>query len=297
MTVYDVRSETPAVAGRVADLVALTKPRLNAMAVFAVAVGWWAEVGFAGEIMPFVWAVLGAGGVAFGSSVFNQIIERDRDALMERTSERPLAAGRMPVSEAVLLGVVLSMGGLAILALGSTPLATGLGALTLVTYVAVYTPLKTRTSLNTLVGTIPGALPPLIGAAAASGSLSPRAWFLFALIGIWQLPHFLSIAWLYRKDYERAGYAMLPVVTGGSGATGRQVVVQGLLTLLVSLAALPLGLAGTGYFAVALVAGTLFVASGVVFLLRGTDEAARLVLRASLIHLPVVLTAFALSAA
>jgi len=295
MTVYDFDATGPGILRRLADFAALTKPRLNAMAVFAVAVGWWAEVGFAGEIAPFVWAVLGAGGVAFGSSVFNQIIERDRDALMERTCERPLPAGRMSVSDAVLLGVALSMGGLAILALGSTPLATGLGALTLVSYVAIYTPLKTRTSLNTLVGTIPGALPPLIGAAAASGSLSPRAWFLFALIGIWQLPHFLSIAWLYRRDYERAGYAMLPVVTGGSGATGRQIVVQGLLTLLVSLAALPLGLAGSAYFAVALVAGLMFVASGVNFLVRGTDTAARLVLRASLVHLPLVLTAFALS--
>jgi protoheme IX farnesyltransferase len=295
MTVYDFDASGPGVLRRAADFAALTKPRLNAMAVFAVAVGWWAEVGFAGELAPFVWAVLGAGGVAFGSSVFNQIIERDRDALMERTCERPLPAGRMSVSDAVLLGVALSMGGLAILALGSTPLATGLGALTLVSYVAIYTPLKTRTSLNTLVGTIPGALPPLIGAAAASGSLSPRAWFLFALIGIWQLPHFLSIAWLYRRDYERAGYAMLPVVTGGSGATGRQIVVQGLLTLLVSLSALPLGLAGTPYFAVALVAGVGFVATGVLFLVRGTDQAARLVLRASLLHLPLVLTAFALS--
>jgi len=297
MTVHDVPVTGAALARRLADIAALTKPRLNAMAVFAVVVGWWAEVGFAGEVLPLVIAILGSGAVACGASVFNQVIERDRDALMERTADRPLPAGRMSVSDAVMIGVALSVGGLAIMAVGSTSLATALSALTLVTYVAIYTPLKTRTSLNTLAGTIPGALPPLIGAAAASGHLSPRAWFLFALIAAWQLPHFLSIAWLYREDYKRAGYAMLPVVTGGSAATGRQIVVQGLLTLLVSLAAWPLGLAGAGYFVVALIAGVLFVSSGVYFLVRRTDTAARLVLRASLMHLPIVLTAFALESA
>ncbi len=297
MTVHDVPAAGAGLARRAADLAALTKPRLNAMAVFAVVVGWWAEVGFDGPVLPLLVAIFGSGAVACGASVFNQVVERDRDALMKRTCERPLAAGRLSVSDAVLIGVALSVGGLLILAVGSTPLATALSALTLVTYVAIYTPLKTRTSLNTLVGTIPGALPPLIGAAAAAGSLSPRAWFLFALIGVWQLPHFLSIAWLYRRDYERAGYAMLPVVTGGSGATGRQIVVQGMLTLLVSLAAWPLGLAGTAYFVVALVAGALFVGTGVLFLFRRTDAAARLVLRASLLHLPIVLTAFALASA
>ena len=298
----DMPVDAPATSSHLADLVALTKPRLNAMAVFAVAVGWWAEVGFGGSLAAFVIAILGAGGVAFGSSVLNQVIERDRDALMKRTMDRPLPRGRVSVGEALTLGCALSFGGLILLALASTPLAAGLGALTLFTYVAVYTPLKPRTSLNTFVGTVPGALPPLIGAAAATGSLSAAAWFLFAVITVWQLPHFLSIAWIYRHDYARAGYAMLPAVTGNSGATARQIVLQALLTTLVTLAAVPMGLLSPGfaeraYFVVALLAGLMLVAFGVVFLVRRTDAAARLVLRASLIHLPLVLSAFALGAA
>ncbi len=296
MTMRDVPLGVPVAARRGADLAALTKPRLNAMAVFAVAVGWWAEAGFSGSFATFVATIAGAACVAAGSSVLNQVIERDRDALMRRTMDRPLPAGRVGVAEATLLGCALSLAGLVVLAVASTPLAAALAALTLFTYVAVYTPLKTRTSFNTLVGTVPGALPALMGAAAATGSLSAGAWFLFALVTAWQLPHFLSIAWLYRDDYARAGYVMLPAVTGNSAATARQIVVQGLLTTVVSIAAVPLGLAGRGYFVVALLAGGLLVGAGVVFLVRRTDAAARLALRASLVHLPAVLTAFALGA-
>ncbi len=282
---------------RVADLFALTKPKLNAMAVFAVAVGWWAEAGAPATPGPLLWAIAGAGAIAFGASALNQYIERDRDAQMDRTRDRPLPAGRVTPRDALWFGTVLSVAGLAILALTSTPLAAALGLATLVTYVCIYTPLKTRTSLNTLVGTLPGALPPLIGAAAASGALSSRAWFLFALIGIWQLPHFLAIAWLYRVDYGRAGFAMLPVVTSESAATARQVLLQGLLTVIVSLTAVPFGLAGRTYFVVALVAGVLLLAAGAQFAVRRTDVSARLLLRASLVHLPLVLAAFALDPA
>jgi protoheme IX farnesyltransferase len=293
MSARDVPVSAPA-ASRIVDFVTLTKPRLNAMAVFAVAVGWWAEIGFRGSLVEFAAAMLGAGGIAFGSSALNQVIERDRDALMQRTMDRPIPAGRVSVADGLAFGLALSLIGLVVLAVWSTPLAAGLGALTLFSYVCVYTPLKTRTSLNTLVGTVPGALPPLIGAAAATGTLSPKAWFLFALITAWQLPHFFSIAWLYRDDYARAGYRMLPAVTGNSGATARQIVVQALLTTVVSVAAVLMGLAGRGYFVVALLAGLLFVATGVVFLIHRTDRNARLVLRASLVHLPLVLGAFAL---
>lgn len=299
MTMRDLPLDVhvPVAGRRLADLAALTKPRLNGMAVFAVAVGWWAEVGFSGSLATLVATLAGAGAVAAGASVLNQVIERGRDAVMERTMDRPLPAGRMTPTDATVFGCVLAAAGLAALALASTPLAAVLGALTLGTYVGVYTPLKTRTSFNTLVGTVPGALPPLIGAAAATGSLSPSAWFLFALVTAWQLPHFLSIAWLYRDDYDRAGYRMLPGVTGNSGATARQIVVQALLTTVVSVAAVPLGLAGRTYFVVALAAGGLLVAAGLWFLVRRTDAAARLVLRASLVHLPLVLAAFAVGVA
>jgi len=281
------------VSARLLAFVALTKPRLNGMAIFAVAVGWWVAAGTFAPLSRFAAAVTGAALLACGASAMNQWMERDRDARMERTRDRPLPAGRVTPTEAYVFGLVLITLGLGLLLVWTTPLAFGLGALTVGTYLGIYTPLKTRTSLNTLVGAIPGALPPLIGAAAATTQIGPRAWFLFALVAAWQLPHFLAIAWLYREDYARGGYAMLPVVTEGSGATARQVAVQGLLTVAVSLAAVPLGLAGRAYFFVALAAGLALVVCAGNFALRASDRSARTLLRASLLYLPAVLIAFA----
>lgn len=281
--------------GRLADLVALTKPRLNALAVFAVGAGWWSAGGDLGSA-SFALTLAGSGMVAASSSVLNQWIERTLDARMSRTSSRPLPAGRVDPRDALVLGVALAAAGLATLLLAANVGAAAAGAACLLSYLFLYTPLKTRTALNTLVGAVPGALPPVIGVVAVEGRVTPAAGFLFALLAAWQLPHFLAIAWLHREDYRRGGFAMLPVVDGGEGSTARQAVVQSFLVLVVSLTALPLGLAGRAYFFTALAAGAVFVAAAVAFARSRSDASARLLLRASIVHLPAVLVAFACDA-
>lgn len=276
-----------------ADFIGLTKPRLNALTVFAVGAAAWAG-GAARDPVAFALTLVGSAMVAASSAAINQTMERDLDARMARTAGRPIPSGRVHPRDALAFGVILGVAGLAILATSANLLTAGLGALCLVSYVALYTPLKTRTTLNTLVGTLPGALPPVMGIAAATDALTTDALFLFAMMVAWQIPHFLSIAWIYREDYRRAGFAMLPCVPGGEQSTARQVVVHGLLVLVISLLATPLRLAGATYFWVALVAGVGFVAACVIFAVTRNDRTARLLLRASLVHLPIVLTAFAL---
>lgn len=279
---------------RLLDVLALTKPRLNALTIFAVGAGWFAAVGRNGDPRVLAATLAGSALVAGGASALNQHAERSRDALMARTANRPLPSGRMQPREALVLALSMSVAGLAILAVATNALTVALGAICLVWYAAVYTPLKTRTSLNTIAGTISGALPPVMGVTAATGRIGTEALFLFSLMVAWQLPHFLSIAWLYRADYERAGYAMLPSSPNGESQTARQVVVQSALTLLVSLVATPFGLAGRTYFLVAFAAGIVLVTAGLAFALVRTDDSARRLLRVSILHLPVVLTAFAL---
>ena len=294
MTAHDAASGQVGVGRRLLDLLALTKPRLNALTVFAVAAGWAAAVGREGDPRRFVATVLGAALVAGGSAALNQYVERRRDALMARTASRPLPAGRLAPREGLVAGIAMSAAGLVSLLLAANVLTAVLALVCLGWYVGVYTPLKTRTSLNTIAGTFCGALPPVMGAAAATGRIGMEALFLFALMVAWQLPHFLSIAWLYRSDYERAGFVMLPSVQGGEVQTARQVVVQSLLTVVVSMSAVPFGLAGRGYLLAALGAGIVLLGASAAFALARTDGAARRLLRASILHLPVVLTAFAL---
>jgi protoheme IX farnesyltransferase len=282
------------VGRRLLDVLALTKPRLNALTVFAVAAGWMAAVGRSGDARVFAATVLGSAAVAGGASALNQFVERSRDALMKRTADRPLPAGRMLPRDGLAIGVAMSAVGLATLALATNALTVALAALCLVWYVAVYTPLKTRTSLNTIAGTISGALPPVMGVTAATGRFGVEALFLFSLMVAWQLPHFLSIAWLYRDDYARGGYVMLPSIDGGEAQTARQVVVQSLLTVVVSVVAVPFRLAGTTYLLVAFGSGIVLLGAGIAFALVRTDDSARRLLRVSVIYLPVVLTAFAL---
>lgn len=288
----DAAASARPVAASFADLLALTKPRLNALTVFAVAAGWCAVGGPLADARHAV--VLAASAMtAAGASALNQWFERHLDARMRRTADRPLPAGRISPRDALLLGVVLSVAGVAVLALAANPLTAALGSACVSTYVLLYTPLKTRTTLNTLVGTLPGALPPVMGAAAASGRISAEAVFLFALLAAWQLPHFLSIAWLHREDYRRAGFAMLPAVQGGEASTARQAFLQALLLLVVSLAAPMLGLTGRTYFYAALGLGLGFVAAAALFARKPDDVSARRLLRASLVHLPLVLAVFA----
>ena len=191
----------------------LTKPEINFLIAITAAVGFWIGSPAApGHFpwMPFLHTLLGTVLVASGAATLNQLIELRYDALMRRTARRPLVSGRIAPSHALWLGVSLSVFGVAYLAIAANPLASVLAALTLLSYLFLYTPLKRITPLCTLAGAIPGATPPLIGWAAARGRLDPTAWVLFAIVFLWQFPHFMSIAWMYREDYVRAGYLVLP---------------------------------------------------------------------------------------
>jgi heme o synthase len=291
-------NDTAALAppSRFADYVTLTRLRLNSLTVFAVGAGWWAGIAEGGtaEVVGLAGTVVGAALVAAGSSALNQALEGKFDAAMARTAQRPVATGRMSAREAAWFGAALSVVGVLVLALTTNLLTVVLGLVCLGWYLAIYTPLKRRTSLNTLAGTIPGAIPPVMGVAAATGAITPGAWFLFALVVAWQLPHFLSIAWIYREQYRQAGFVMLPGVEGGHASTARQVMVHTLLVLVISLAATPLDLAGRAYFFAAAAAGVVLLGAAASFALERNDRAARVLLRVSVLHLPVVLTAFAL---
>jgi protoheme IX farnesyltransferase len=277
-------------AARLGDYIELTRPRISLMVLVTVAAG--AIVGGAG--LPDGWllfhALLGTALVAAGASALNQLLERDTDALMERTENRPLPAGRLQPIEVLIFGLILGAGGVAYLALLLPhPLAAAVAAITLVCYAFVYTPLKRRTSLNTLVGAVPGALPPIIGWAAARGSLDLSAAGLFGILFLWQVPHFLAIAWIYRDDYSRAGLRMLPVVDSAGSLTGRQMVVYCFALVPVSLLPVIYGQSGSIYAIGAIVLGGAYLAFAVGFLRERSIERARGVLRVSLIYLPVLL--------
>ncbi|HLY74505.1 MAG TPA: heme o synthase, partial [Planctomycetota bacterium] len=229
-----------------------------------------------------------------GAAAFNMLLERRLDARMDRTKERPLASGRMAPAEAAVFGGVLCAAGLVWLAVGVNPLTAALSAATMLSYLAIYTPLKTKSSVCTLVGAVPGALPPVMGWAAARGSVEPGAWILFLILFFWQLPHFLALAWMYREDYARAGFPMLPVEEPTGASTGRQVVLQTLALLVVSILPFGFQMAGDGYLVAALVLGAAFLGFGVSFAAdRSRNRASRLFL-ASITYLPLLLGALAL---
>lgn len=278
-----------ALAERLTDYVELTKPRIAALVLLTVAVGaFMAGRGFPDPVLV-IHAVLGTAMVASASSILNQLIERDTDSLMRRTARRPLPAGRVTSAEALALASILSIGGLIYLYLAVNGLTALVALVSLVLYVWVYTPLKRYTSLNTVVGAIPGALPPVIGWTAVTNDLSLGAWALFLIVFMWQFPHFLAIAWLYREDYARAGLRMLPTSDLGQRMTGVEVVSYCLALIPISLLPTVLSLTGTVYFWGTLVLGLQFLGYGIAFLLRPSNERARLLLWASLIYLPAVL--------
>ncbi len=237
------------------DYLELTKPRLTALALVTAAVGYalgarhsmdWGRVGA---------MLLGAALAGGGANALNQWWERDADALMNRTKSRPLPAGRLAPPSALAFGLAMAALGCGWLALTVNGLTAWLAALTVSSYVLIYTPLKRRTSLCTLAGAIPGALPPLIGWAAARGALPPAAWLVGAIVFLWQLPHFLAIAWVYREEYAKAGFRMLPVVEPDGLSTARQMVLYAAALLVTSLLPVAYGLAGLWYFLGALAAG------------------------------------------
>jgi protoheme IX farnesyltransferase len=268
----------------------LVKPRLTLMVLFTVAVGYVAGTGGAIGWTTFWHVLAGTALVAAGASALNQLLECESDLLMRRTRSRPLPAGRRSPQMALRFGVLTACAGFVYLAVLVNPLTAAVAAVTLLLYVFAYTPLKRRSAFNTLVGAVPGALPPVIGWAAATGSLEPGALSLFLLLFLWQFPHFWAIAWLYREDYERAGLKMVPLADREEGRfTGRLMIQNCTVLIPASLGPVLTHLAGARYFWVALALGAMFLLFAVRFFLAPSNERARHVLWASLVYLPLVL--------
>jgi len=271
------------------DFLELMKPRLSSFVLLVVGLAAWLASAGAIEPVRILLAVLGTGLVAGGANALNMLVERELDARMARTASRPLPSGRLEPAEVALFGGLVTVAGLVILLAGTTALAALLAALTWASYLFLYTPLKRVTSLNTHVGAIPGAMPALIGWAAARGEVDAAAWTLFALVYVWQLPHFLSIAWLYREDYARGGFRMLPSTDSEGIATGRQALLGAVALVPVSLLPALGGITGSAYFVGALLLGAWFVTRALAFALRRNAATARQLLRASLVYLPLAL--------
>ena len=233
-------------------------------------------------------AVAGTALVAGGAAVLNQLYERDTDALMRRTRLRPLPAGRVVPSDARIFGVALSLAGLVLLAARANWLSAGLALATLVVYLAVYTPMKLRTPASTLVGAVPGALPALIGWTASHGSVAAGGATLFAIVFLWQIPHFMAIAWLYRDDYGKAGFPMLPVIDPEGRRAGRHALWYAVALVPVSLAPTWVGIAGSVYFATALVLSLTMLVLAIRFFITRRDAEARALFFGSITYLPLI---------
>ncbi len=270
------------------DFVALAKPRLNLLVVASTLVGYAMAPGAPLSIIAVCGLLLGTGLVAGGASAFNQVLERDLDALMRRTRTRPLADQRLQPQEGLLFGSAITIAGLLLIVAASNMLAAGVALATLLSYAVVYTPLKRKTSFATVIGAIPGALPPIIGWAAVQGELPAEPWILFGIMFLWQLPHFLAIAWMYRDDYARAGFAMLPVIEPDGRSTGRQAVVYAAALVPLSLAPSLVHMTGQIYFGAALVLGLAFLWLTVQFARTRSAADARRVFFASIVYLPVL---------
>jgi len=267
----------------------LIKARLTLLVVLTTWVGYYLGSGSFLDVVRMIHTVGGTGMLAAGAAILNQVLERDFDGQMRRTAGRPLPAGQITSGVALLMGVSASLGGMAWLLLGVNPLAACLGAVTLSTYVFLYTPLKRVTTLNTIVGAIPGALPPLLGWCAATGGWGAGGWALFSILFFWQLPHFMAISWIYRRDYAHAGFRMLSGVDTDGRQTGASAVRNTLALLVVSLFPFALKMNGAFYLAGAILLGLGFLVCAVRFALRRTDLQARQLFFASIIYLPLLL--------
>ncbi len=272
------------------DLLELAKPRITLLVTLTTAAGF-AVATPAGEFpwLLFTHTVIGTGLVAAGSAVLNQYAERDLDARMRRTALRPLPAGRRQPTLAFVWGALLAAAGIAQLAIFVNALTSALAAATLAAYLFAYTPLKTRTSLATIVGAVPGAAPPLLGWTGASGELGLGGWILFALLFLWQLPHFLAIAWLYRDDYLRAGMPLLTTDDPDFRRTKQQTVLWAVALLPVSLMPAAIGLAGRLYLVGAILSGAILLGTAIAFARAPRVASARRLLLTSVFYLPAVL--------
>ena len=279
------------------DYIELTKPRITWLILMSTGIGyffglpgaarWW-EFLRSIAYLSLLHTILGTGLMASGTAALNQWYEREADGRMRRTWGRPLPSGRISANGALAFGIALSILGFVELWLGVNLLTGSIGAFTLASYLFLYTPLKQRTWWSTTIGAIPGAMPPLIGFAAAAGALPREAWALAAILFVWQFPHFYSIAWMYKEDYARAGIRMLPVVEPDCRSTARQIVLFGLALIPVSLVPGILGMSGRIYLAGALLLGIWFLYSGVRVALERTLSRARKVLVTSVLYLPLI---------
>ncbi len=279
------------IGGLPADYWELTKPEISFLVLLSTLAGFL----LGSEAIGYVdgWTLfhtlIGTAFTAAGSGVLNHAMEHRWDALMRRTANRPLPAGRIAVPHAYLFGITLSLIGVVYLYFKVNPLTGILAFATVALYLFLYTPTKRVTTLNTLIGCIPGALPALGGWAAATGSLGAGGWALYAILFFWQMPHFLSLAWMYRKDYARAGFAMLPVVDETGIRTARQTLLYTVLLVISSLVPYFLGLAGHLYLAGALLLGIYFLVPVLRFYRHRTNQQARKVLLASILYIPALL--------
>ena len=266
----------------------LTKPRITWLILMSTAVGYFFGATGPWDLWQVFHTLMGTALIASGTAALNQWYEREADRKMRRTADRPIPAGRLSPGRALVFGIALSALGFAELVFAVNLLSGLLGLATLLSYLFLYTPLKQRTPLSTMVGAFPGAMPPIIGYAAASGALDAQAWTLFAILFLWQFPHFLAIAWMYREDYGRAGIRMLPVVEPSGEGTARQIVIYSIALIPVSLIPSLLGMSGRIYFVGALALGLWYLYSGVRVARDRTILRARAVLVASVFYLPLV---------
>jgi protoheme IX farnesyltransferase len=280
------------VTGYIGDYLELTKPRITVFILMSTAIGFLCGTHLA-SANANIWltlfhTLLGTALIASGTAALNQWYEREADAKMNRTKLRPIPSGRVTSARAFWFATLLSIAGFIDLWLGANRLTALLGAFTLASYLFVYTPLKRRSPHSTTIGAIPGAMPPLIGFAAAAGTLTAEAWVLYAILFLWQFPHFYAIAWMYREDYARAGIRMLPVVEPDGASTARRMVLFSLVLLPVSLLPKFTAMAGNVYLFGAAALGAVFVFAAMRALFNRSDLRARQVLLASIVYLPAL---------
>lgn len=278
-----------AVRQKIQDYVDLLKPGITTLVMVTALAGFYLGSGGFVNIALLIHTVLGTGLVAGGGGALNHWLERDADAKMQRTQNRPLPSGRMQEWEVILFGSAISVTGLLYLFLFVNTLTTVLAAISWISYVLIYTPLKKISPFATLVGAIPGALPPMGGWTAATGQISYEAWILFTILFMWQLPHFLAIAWICRQDYARGGFPMLTVLNNSRNLTGRQMMIYSAALLVVSLIPYAIGLTGMIYFVGAFISGIIFLGINILVARTTTNANAKRALWASIVYLPVVL--------
>jgi len=267
----------------------MAKARLAALVVLTTVVGYMLAARGAATLTAALWTVIGTALSAYGANILNQLLEEDRDRRMERTRNRPLPAGRVSRSQAAAWGVASAVAGVMILVVTTNLLTAGLSLFVILLYVLVYTPLKVRTPLNTVVGAVCGAVPPMMGWTAATGRLEVGAWILFGILFVWQMPHFLSLAWLYRADYDRGGFRMLPTVDRSGAITARLAMLYAGSLLPVTAALSWSGVSGTTFLVSSQLLGLAFTALGWQFLRQRTDRTARRLFLASIAYLPLLL--------